>query len=131
MFKYIVFASLLAICTAASIKATIEEKPIVPILNQGEEKNSDGSFAYYFEGGDGSKRQESAYIKNLGTEDEALVVKGSYRYIDANGEEILVEYIADENGFQPLGNIIPKEISQIAADAAVQSNLERSLQKSS
>ncbi|XP_005185676.1 endocuticle structural protein SgAbd-6-like [Musca domestica] len=125
MFKFLVFVTLLAVASAAVARIKIEEKEVVPILNQGEEKNSDGSFTYYYEGADGAKRQEMGFVNNAGTEEEALVVKGSYRYIDANGQEVLVEYIADENGFQPHGTIIPKEISDAAAEAAVVSNIQR------
>ncbi|XP_061397903.1 endocuticle structural protein SgAbd-6-like [Musca vetustissima] len=126
MFKFYVFVTLLALATAASINVNTVEKKVVPILNQGEEKNSDGSFTYYFEGADGAQRQEVGFLKNAGTEGETLVIKGSYRYIDADGQEVLVEYVADENGFQPQGTIIPKEISQAAVDAAVVSNIQRS-----
>lgn len=120
----------MAVATAATIQLTNADlpKPIVPILSQGEEKNADGSYTYYFEDGNGSTRREDAFVKNGGTEEEALVVRGSYSYIDANGQEVVVEYIADENGFQPQGSIIPKEIAQAAADAAVKSNIERSQQ---
>ncbi|XP_073811736.1 endocuticle structural protein SgAbd-6-like [Musca autumnalis] len=129
MFKFFVFVTLLAIASAAILRVNTLEKEIVPILRQGEEKNSDGSFTYYYEGGDGGKRQEVGFFKNQGTEDEALVIKGSYRYIDANGQEVLVEYIADENGFRPQGSNIRKEISEAAADAAHVSNFQRRQEK--
>lgn len=57
-------------------------------------------------------------IKNAGTEEETLVVKGSWSYYDQNGDEVIVEYIADENGFRPQGSHIAHVISQAAHDAA-------------
>ena len=106
---------------AASISKQNETEKFVSILSQGEEKTEDGSYMYYYEGTDGSKRQEVGIVMNPGSEEEYLVVKGSYSYVDQSGNEVVVEYIADENGFQPQGTHISHTISQAAHDAAVRS----------
>ena len=41
-------------------------------------------------------------LKNAGTDDEAISVQGSYSYIGPDGKPVKVEYIADENGYQPI-----------------------------
>lgn len=41
-------------------------------------------------------------------EEQVLVQAGSYVYTNAEGQPINVTYIADENGFQPVGESIPK-----------------------
>lgn len=46
-------------------------------------------------------------MKNVGTEQESIEVHGSYSYVDPNGQTIVVNYIADENGFQPSGDHLP------------------------
>jgi hypothetical protein len=56
---------------------------------------------YRFETSNGNKRTEEASLKNVGTENEALVVKGSFSYTAPDGQVITVNYIADENGYQP------------------------------
>jgi hypothetical protein len=53
-------------------------------------------------------RQETAELKNVGTENEALVVRGTVRWIAADGQEYVLNYIADENGFQPQGDHLPR-----------------------
>jgi Insect cuticle protein len=54
-----------------------------------------------YETSNGNKRTEEASLKNVGTEDEALVVRGSFSYTAPDGQIITVNYIADENGYQP------------------------------
>lgn len=124
------FMTLLALSMAGTIKL-VKEDEFIPILKQSEEKNTDGSFTYNYETANGSKRQEVGIVKNPGTDHESLVVKGSFSYIDVNGAEVIVQYIADENGYQPQGTIIPQEISQAAHNAAVYAATEKTLKTSS
>ncbi|TDG50800.1 hypothetical protein AWZ03_002789 [Drosophila navojoa] len=53
-------------------------------------------------------------------DDTELEVSGVYSYIDSDGQQVEVSYVADKNGFVPVGTNIPKEISD-AARSAVQS----------
>jgi len=57
---------------------------------------------------DGKRHQEEGELKNAGTENEAMVVRGSYSYVGDDGQTYTVNYIADENGFQPEGAHLPK-----------------------
>lgn len=63
---------------------------------------------FRYETSDGTKREETAELKNVGTDQEALVVRGTIRWIAADGQEYTLNYIADENGFQPQGDHLPK-----------------------
>nr|CAD7257908.1 unnamed protein product [Timema shepardi] len=71
---------------------------------------------FRYESGDGSSRQENGVINNPGTQVEAAAVTGSYSYIAPDGTPITVNYIADENGFQPIGNNIHAQISKAVAN---------------
>lgn len=53
-------------------------------------------------------RQEQAELKNVGTENEAIAVRGSISWIAPDGQTYTLNYIADENGFQPEGEHLPK-----------------------
>ncbi|KAH8252796.1 hypothetical protein KR032_001897, partial [Drosophila birchii] len=85
------------------------ESTPVPILKSETNKHNDGSYDTIYESGDGTKRQEDAAIVDAGTEDEALEVKGSYKYVNDLGETVEVFYTAGKNGFVPYGSIINPE----------------------
>lgn len=97
-----------------------QKSEIVPILSSVQDKAYDGSYKFGYESADGTFRDEIGEVKNPGTEDEYVVVEGSYKYIDSNGETVEVRYRADENGFVPYGKNIPEIISQSAADNAAE-----------
>jgi len=62
---------------------------------------------YSFETSDGNKQDAQGELKNPGSEDEAISVKGSFSFVADDGQTYTVNYIADENGFQPQGAHLP------------------------
>jgi len=68
----------------------------VAILKQINRHNEDGSYTYGFEGADGSFKIET----KLPTGD----VKGKYGFVDDTGKVRIVEYGANQYGFQPAGD---------------------------
>lgn len=60
-------------------------------------------YKFNFETSDGMSRHEEGELKNVGTEQEALVVRGSFTWKDAEGHEYTINFVADENGYQPEG----------------------------
>ncbi|XP_073837807.1 larval cuticle protein 65Ag1-like [Musca autumnalis] len=64
-------------------------------------------YSYAVETSDGKTAQEEGHLEDQGTEDEAIVVKGSYSYVGDDGQTYSVNYVADKNGFQPQGAHLP------------------------
>jgi hypothetical protein len=66
--------------------------------------------SYYssYETSDGVSRKESAVVNNLGSENEELAVTGEITWTAPDGQVITLKYIADKNGFQPIGDHIPQ-----------------------
>jgi len=60
-----------------------------------------------YETSDGISRQEEAVVNNLGSDNESIAIKGSYSWTDTDGVVHTINFIADENGFQPQGSDIP------------------------
>ena len=56
---------------------------------------------------DGSEAQAQGQLKNIGKDEAAIVVKGSYSFVADDGQHYTVNYVADENGFQPQGAHLP------------------------
>lgn len=61
------------------------------------------------ETGNGIIAEEHGQFKPGSKEDEGVEqVQGSYQYTADDGTPVRIEYVADENGFQPTGEILPK-----------------------
>ncbi|KAH8372945.1 hypothetical protein KR009_008551, partial [Drosophila setifemur] len=109
-----VFGALAIFCHALPVEP---EREIVPILKSEIQKQDDGSYNARYESGDGTVREEEATVVDKGTDEEALEVKGSYKYINDEGQEVQVFYTAGKNGFVPYGSIINPEITAVAEAA--------------
>ena len=84
---------------------TLEEAGILRMeMNQ----NEDGSFQYGFETTDPIQQDVAGQIKQIG-EEFGVVMQGSYSYQSPEGQTITVNWVADENGFQPTGDSIPTD----------------------
>ncbi|EDW50669.1 larval cuticle protein 65Ag1 [Drosophila sechellia] len=96
----IVFVALFAVALAAPAAQEAE------ILRSNSDVGSE-SFKYEFEITDGQAAQAEGQLKNIGSENEAISVHGYYRFVADDGVTYEVQYIADENGFQPQGAHLP------------------------
>ncbi|XP_017134593.1 larval cuticle protein 65Ag1-like [Drosophila miranda] len=65
------------------------------------------NFSYAYETSDGTSAKQSGLLKNVGTEQEALAVQGSFKFVADDGVTYEITYVADENGFQPSGAHLP------------------------
>lgn len=70
------------------------------ILHSSNDIKEDGSYHYEFETSNGIKRSEQ------GAPDGSM--QGSTSYISPEGIEIKTTYVADETGYHPVGDHIPK-----------------------
>ncbi|XP_040582147.1 uncharacterized protein [Lepeophtheirus salmonis] len=87
--------------------------PVVAIIS--ESNNAPGTlgdnsdFDNSFESENGIRQESSGSTVSIG-EDSVVVMKGSYEYIGDDGQTYVVDWIADENGFQPSAAHLPKEV---------------------
>ncbi|KAH8274257.1 hypothetical protein KR026_001631 [Drosophila bipectinata] len=98
----IVFVALFALAVAAPPAPQSDAQILKSVLDVGTQ-----SFKYDWETSDGQAAQAAGELKNIGTENEAIAVRGSYRFVADDGVTYEVTYIADENGFQPQGAHLP------------------------
>lgn len=68
--------------------------------------NDGNAYKFGFEQSDGQKRDETGEIKLIEKE-SGIVMRGSYSFVADDGITYTVNYVADENGFQPVGAHIP------------------------
>uniref|UniRef100_A0A182IL85 Uncharacterized protein n=1 Tax=Anopheles atroparvus TaxID=41427 RepID=A0A182IL85_ANOAO len=76
------------------------------VLRQDAEVNPDGTYQYAYETSNGILAEEQGTLKNVGDE-QAQVAQGQFSYTDPDGNRVSLQYIADENGFQPQGDHLP------------------------
>ncbi|XP_005174947.1 larval cuticle protein 65Ag1 [Musca domestica] len=98
----IVFAALFAVALAAPA----QDYANAEVLRLESDVRPEG-YNFALETSDGKTHQEEGSLKNVGSEDEAIVVRGSYSFVADDGQTYTVNYIADENGFQPEGAHLP------------------------
>merc|ERR1712137_880532 len=97
--KLFIITTLLAVAVAAPAEL---DAPVA-IVSSRSEMNLDGSYSFAFETEDGVKVEESGSQKQVGetAEDVGTVSQGSYSYTGPDGVVVTVNWVADENGFQP------------------------------
>ncbi|CAH0627161.1 unnamed protein product [Chrysodeixis includens] len=101
--KTIVFLGLLAVAAAAP-QAPAD---VIPIVSQESEINPDGSYSYSYETGNGISASQKGALKDVGAEEPALQVEGQFQYPADDGSQVALTYIANENGYQPSGALLP------------------------
>ncbi|KAH8355080.1 hypothetical protein KR093_005017, partial [Drosophila rubida] len=84
----------LLVCAAIALVAAND----ADVQSRSEDVRPDG-FNAQLSLSDGSARSESG--------DEHGNIKGNFEWISPEGEHIRVEYVADENGYQPKGDVLP------------------------
>ncbi|XP_059059989.1 larval cuticle protein LCP-17-like [Achroia grisella] len=76
-----------------------------PVLRSDIDVKPDG-YDYAYETGNGISASAVGTLKNVDNID-ALVSQGSYQYVAPDGTPVNVQYVADENGYQPNSDILP------------------------
>ncbi|CAB3222788.1 unnamed protein product [Arctia plantaginis] len=99
---FIVFA----LFVAAAVAAPAGPDADAQILRYESDNKIDGH-TYAVETSNGIAQQEEGQLRNAGTENEIYAVRGQFSYTGPDGVVYLINYIADENGFQPQGSHIP------------------------
>ncbi|KAL3283233.1 hypothetical protein HHI36_006381 [Cryptolaemus montrouzieri] len=83
-----------------------EPIPILKLENEGVQ--ADGSYRFSFETANGIAQEEQGSLKQIANSPEpSNQVQGQVRYTADDGSQIVLSYIADENGFQPQGDHLP------------------------
>ncbi|XP_017785765.1 PREDICTED: endocuticle structural glycoprotein SgAbd-8-like [Nicrophorus vespilloides] len=104
----LIILSVLALVALTKAQQQPHGDPIPIIRYENEGVNPDGSYKWLYETGNGINAQEEGQVKNLGNpETEAMQAQGSYSYQAPDGTNIAIQYIANEEGFQPQGDHLP------------------------
>ncbi|XP_019872728.1 flexible cuticle protein 12-like [Aethina tumida] len=102
-----VVAVLFAVLAVALAAPQGSERDAQVLRNDLDNIGTDG-FNYAYETSNKIAAQEQGQLNNIGTDNEAIAVRGSFQYVGPDGQTYQVTYIADENGFQPQGAHLPQ-----------------------
>ncbi|XP_037076485.1 cuticle protein CP14.6-like [Pollicipes pollicipes] len=96
----------IALCLVAA--ATARPDRDATVVDQEYELRADQSYDLSYETSDGTIRDESG-ISYPGAEPGSgnYVQSGGYTFTHPDGSVSSITFIADENGYQPLGDVIP------------------------
>nr|WJW74114.1 endocuticle structural glycoprotein Abd-4 [Propylea japonica] len=79
---------------------------VIAILKQQQDVGPDGSYQWSYETENGIQAEERGALKS-GSPDPILEATGGFAYTADDGTPIQLQYIANENGFQPQGAHLP------------------------
>ncbi|KAG8236548.1 hypothetical protein J437_LFUL016865 [Ladona fulva] len=98
-----------AVFVALAIAMVCAEAPVyVPILQLDDVRDEHGQYSLQYVTGDGTTLTESGkLVPNDEGDGHVLIKEGIYSYTAPEGNVITVKYVADKNGFQPVGDHLP------------------------
>ncbi|XP_049822472.1 endocuticle structural glycoprotein SgAbd-2 isoform X2 [Aethina tumida] len=106
MMKLVVACALFAIALA-DVSHLLRKQPQqyspgqeIPILRQESDITPEGSYKWAYETGNGISAQEQGQ--------GGVSAQGNFAFTSLEGVPVAIQYVADENGFQPSGDSIPQ-----------------------
>ncbi|XP_023172385.1 endocuticle structural protein SgAbd-6-like [Drosophila hydei] len=105
MVKMMLVAALLLLAAAC---CTARPQNDVEVVEYESDNIGIGGYKFSYKLSDGTTRTEEAVVNNAGTENESLSVRGSVSWVAPDGQTYTINFVADENGFQPEGAHLPK-----------------------
>ncbi|XP_034656031.1 larval cuticle protein LCP-17-like [Drosophila subobscura] len=97
MFRYMLVASAVLACAYAA--ASYNTDATAYVVKNSADIQPEGQYQYQYETSNGIAAQESG----LGGHQAS----GGYSYYSPEGQLVQISYLADENGFQPQGELLP------------------------
>lgn len=95
----------MALVAAAS---ALPQERDAAILRQAQDISPEGSYNYNFETENGIRNAAEGTLENVGPNGEpAVVARGNFQFTAPDGTPIAVSYVADQNGYQPVGDHLP------------------------
>ncbi|XP_068631142.1 flexible cuticle protein 12-like [Battus philenor] len=97
-----------ALFVAAAMAAPANPDGEAQIVRFSNDNIGVNGYNFDFETSNGIRQSEVGEVKNLGLENESLGVRGQYSYVGDDGKLYEIVYVADEEGFKPVGAHIPQ-----------------------
>ncbi|KAJ6633071.1 Endocuticle structural protein SgAbd-6, partial [Pseudolycoriella hygida] len=99
---YILLAAVIGLAVAAPADSD------TTVLRQSVDHVDPTGYKFEYEQSDGVVRTEEGIVKNIGTEQESIEVRGSITWTAPDGQVFTLNFVSDENGFRPEGAHLPR-----------------------
>ncbi|KAJ8954443.1 hypothetical protein NQ318_011119 [Aromia moschata] len=119
MLKLAIFCACVAVCLAASPRDYLYyNSPYrhYNILRLDNDIYPDNSYRYAYDTENGISAEETGQ-QTIAGNSEATLAQGSYRYTSPEGVPVQVQYVANENGYQPASNVLPTSPPNTPSDS--------------
>ncbi|VEN55864.1 unnamed protein product, partial [Callosobruchus maculatus] len=100
----VIFSAIVA--SAYSATVGVGDARSAQILRLESDIDPEGNFHYAYDTENGISANEEGTYKQVG-EAGAVVAQGGFSFQSPEGESVQVQYVADENGYQPVGSHLP------------------------
>ncbi|XP_059473485.1 pupal cuticle protein Edg-78E-like, partial [Neocloeon triangulifer] len=96
-------------CAVCALAAPLDVPVVIPVVQRTEVRDLQGQFTLDYLSGDGTKVEEKGHlVPNSDGTDNVLVYEGTVSYVSPEGIPITLSYTADETGFHPVGDHLPR-----------------------
>ncbi|XP_053609604.1 larval cuticle protein LCP-17-like [Plodia interpunctella] len=106
MKSFILFA-VLAVAAADVSHVVNAGDQAAEVVRSSYENSPEGNFQSSFETSNGIASQVEGVVKNLNSDNPTLEIKGQSSWTAPDGTPVQFSYLANEDGYQPTGNLIP------------------------
>ncbi|XP_045765366.1 flexible cuticle protein 12-like [Maniola jurtina] len=107
MKSFIVLTLFVAAAVAIPLAPSSDSRNAEILSYESDNIGVDG-YKFAFKTSDGKSVSEDAVLKNVGLENEAIEVRGQYSYPGDDGKIYTIYFLANEFGYQPSGDHLPK-----------------------
>ncbi|CAG7642612.1 unnamed protein product [Allacma fusca] len=97
-----------ALCVAGALAAPQLRQNDVQIVSQNNDNDGSGNFRNSYALNDGTAEERQGEFRPIDAETGIQKVTGVISWTSPEGQLITLRYVADENGFQPQGDHLPR-----------------------
>ncbi|CAH0585858.1 unnamed protein product [Chrysodeixis includens] len=105
--KFLVVLAVAVACASADVSHLVKDEASAPVVRSEYEISPEGAYNYVYETANGIAAQASGVVQNANSEYPSLAVSGSYRYVSPDGTPVELSYVADGEGYKPVGSHLP------------------------
>ncbi|XP_063532036.1 endocuticle structural protein SgAbd-6-like [Cydia strobilella] len=125
IFKYMMIlnSTLIWLLIVGAATALEKQDAESEILEESNFNDGSGNYRFSFKTSNGLYRTETGQLRTDYDSSQKYIVRGSYSYINPDGNEVVVHYIADENGYVIVKPAVPSDVISVGVSGPLLASL--------